>query len=60
MKQHYDKKTVERKFHPRDKVLVLLPIPGSPLQARFSGPYEIEEKIGDLNYVLRTPDRRKH
>ena len=60
MKQHYDKKTVERKFQPGDKVLVLLPIPGSPLQARFSGPYEVEEKIGDLNYVLRTPDRRKH
>jgi len=49
------------KFNLGDKVLVLLPIPGHPLQAvvHYSGPYAIEEKVNDLNYVVQTPKRRK-
>jgi len=43
MKGWYDRKTESRVFHPGDKVLVLLPIPGSYLQARFSGPYFIQK-----------------
>ena len=35
----------ERVFAPGDKVLVLLPIPGSSLQARFSGPYFVQKKV---------------
>ncbi len=42
MKQQYDKNAVERKFQPGDKVLVLLPVLGSSLSARFSGPYVVE------------------
>ncbi len=38
MKRQYDKNAVERKFQPGDKVLVLLPVLGSSLSARFSGP----------------------
>ena len=48
-----------RVFKPGDKVLVFLPIPGHPLQARYFGPYEIESKISDVNYVVKTPGRRK-
>ena len=59
MKDNYDKKTVKRSFVPGDKVLALLPIPGRPLQARYFGPYVIDKKVSDLNYVLKTPDRRK-
>ena len=36
MKTRYNK-TVSWKFEPSDKVLVLLPIPGKPLQARYLG-----------------------
>jgi hypothetical protein len=59
MKTWYDKKARERVFDPGDKVLVLLPIQGEPLRAKFSGPYTIESKVNDLNYVVLTPDRRK-
>ena len=40
-------------------VLVLLPLIGKPLQAKFFGPYVIERRIGEVDYVVRTPDRRK-
>ena len=59
MKARYDKRSVERKFSPGEKVLALLPIPGRPLQARYFGPYEVERKVSDLNYILITPDQRK-
>uniref|UniRef100_A0A673Y3Q0 ribonuclease H n=1 Tax=Salmo trutta TaxID=8032 RepID=A0A673Y3Q0_SALTR len=59
MKLHYDKKAVGRSFAPGDQVLVLLPIPGSSLSARFSGPYLVEKKLSDTNYVIKTPDRRR-
>lgn len=47
-----------REFLPGDKVLVLLPIPGSCLQARYSGPYLVQQKVGDRDYPVATPDRR--
>ncbi|KAK0040803.1 Retrovirus-related Pol polyprotein from transposon 17.6 [Biomphalaria pfeifferi] len=59
MKRWYDRKARVREFSPGDKVLVFLPIPGQPLQARYFGPYEIETKSSDLNYTIKTPDRRK-
>ena len=43
-----------------DKVLALLPIPGRPLQARYFGPYTIDKKTSDLNYIINTPGRRKN
>ena len=59
MKIRYDLTTKEREFNPGDKVLVLLPIFGNPLQARHHGLYVIEKRISDLNYIIHTPDRRK-
>ena len=53
MKTWYDKKSRET------KVLVLLPIPVEPLRAKFSGPYAIDKKVGDVDYIVCTPDRRK-
>ena len=38
---------------------MLLPIPGEPLRAKFSGPYMVERKLGKETYLVRTPDRRK-
>lgn len=59
MKSRYDKKSVARSFQPGDSVLVLLPVPSSPMHARFSGPYVIEKKLSDTNYAVLTPDRRR-
>ena len=36
-----------------------MPIPGRPLQARYFGPYTVEKKASDLNYIITTPDRHK-
>ena len=36
-----------------------LPVPGDPLHAKFMGPYTIEKKVNETNYVINTPDRRK-
>ena len=59
MKTWYDRNTVQREFQVGDKVLAMLPIPGSPLKARFYGPYVVSRRVGDLDYELLTPGRRK-
>nr|XP_054769552.1 uncharacterized protein LOC129277391 [Lytechinus pictus] len=59
MKAEADKNAKERSFKPGDKVLVLLPLQGEPLKARFNGPYIVKKKLNDVNYVISTPDQRK-
>ena len=59
MKAMYDFKSKSRQFHKGDSVLVFLPVPGDPLHAKFMGPYTIEKKVNETNYVINTPDRRK-
>ena len=55
MKTWYDQKTRKLSFQPGDRVLALLPVHGSPLEARYCGPYTVQEKRSDVN----TPERRK-
>lgn len=50
---------MSRSFSVGDKVLVLLPIPGSALSARFAGPYEVVGKRSDTDYIIKTPDRKR-
>ncbi|XP_076059649.1 uncharacterized protein LOC143036286 [Oratosquilla oratoria] len=59
MKLHYDRKAKVREFNPGDSVLALLPFQGNPLRAKFSGPYEVVKRVGELNYIVATPDRRR-
>lgn len=59
MKKRFDKKAVVRHFKPGDEVLMLLPTFGSALSARFSGPYVVEKKVSDTNYVILTPELRR-
>jgi len=58
-KQWYDKRARQRSFVPGQKVLALLPLPGKHLQAKYFGPYVIEQQLGPVDYVIATPDRRK-
>ncbi len=55
MKCHFDHKSVQRCFKEGDQVLVLLPIVGSAL----SGPYEVQRKLSNTDYVICTPDRKR-
>ncbi|XP_072182172.1 uncharacterized protein [Diadema setosum] len=59
MKEIFDRKAKSRVFEVGDKVLVLLPLPGDALKAKFSGPYVVERKLGKETYVVSMPDRRK-
>ena len=47
VKTRFDKHAKNGEFSPRDKVLVLLPGPGSSLQAGYSGPYIVKSTSGD-------------
>ena len=59
MKTWYDKRAREQQFSTGDEVLLLLPIPGSPLQAKFTGPYTVVKRLNSVDYLISTPDRRK-
>lgn len=59
MKQWYDRKTQWREFQVGEEVLVLLPMQGQPLAAKYSGPYVVERRVGETDYLVKTPDRRK-
>ncbi|XP_039894583.1 uncharacterized protein LOC120737796, partial [Simochromis diagramma] len=59
MKSWYDKKAIPRSFNPGDKVLVLLPTASSALSSRFCGPYQVDKKVNDTDYVIKTPDRKR-
>jgi len=59
MKLWYDLKGRARTFQPGDQVQILLPLHGQPLQARYCGPYTVEQKVSEVDYVIKTPDRWK-
>ena len=59
MKILYDKKSQNHVFKPGDKVLVFLPFWGNTLQASYHGPYKVFKRIGDMAYIIETPNRRK-
>ncbi len=59
MKRLFDKNARARSFKSVDKVLMLLPIPGSALQACYSGPYVIKEKANDCDYIVVTSRSRR-
>lgn len=53
MKQRFCHAAVTRNIQPGDKVLVLLPLLGSALSARFMGPYKILERLSDIGYLIK-------
>jgi transposase InsO family protein len=59
MKRLYDRISEQRTFSPGDQVLALLPLVGSPFQAKFTGPHTVVKKVSDQNYLIATPLRRK-
>ena len=59
MKTWYDQKARDRVFKCGDKVLVLLPVHGSPLQVRYCGPFTVDKKVNSVDYIISTPGRHK-
>ena len=59
MKVWYDRKARNRFFAPGDRVLILLPVPGQSLSVKYFGPYKIDSGVNEVNYVVKTLDRRK-
>lgn len=59
IKSNYDLKAKAREFHEGDKVLAYFPISGSPLSAKYHGPYTVKRKVDEFNYIINTTDHRK-
>ena len=59
MKKLYDHCTERHEFNPGSQVLALMPVDGSPFQAKYAGPYTIVQRNSDLNYIIAMPGRRK-
>ena len=59
MKTWYDKDAKNKLFSPGERVSVLFSILGNPLQARDHGSYTVESKVSEVDYIVKTPDRRK-
>lgn len=55
MKCWFGRNAKNRVFRLGDKVLELLPLPGCSLQARYSGPKVVKEKVGNRDYIFATP-----
>jgi hypothetical protein len=58
-KAWYDKKATARAFEEGQEVLALLPLRKNPLQAKYFGPYKILERLGPVDYLIDTPNRKK-
>ncbi|CAM4556526.1 unnamed protein product, partial [Lepidochelys olivacea] len=56
---YYNCQATTRKFQVGDRLLVLIPTAESKLLARWQGPYEIIEAIGEVDYKVRQPGHRK-
>ena len=60
MKIWYEHKAKDRKYSHGDKVMALLPEPHKNLLAQYSEPYTILQKVGNLDYIISTPHRRRY
>lgn len=58
-KTWYDRNARVRDFDEGDQVLVLLPVSGKPLLAKYQGSYKIVRKLGPVDYLVAMPDKRK-
>jgi hypothetical protein len=58
-KQLYDKQSRAVSFEEGEKVLLLIPLVGKPLQTKYCGPYVVVRRLGPVDYLVSTPDRRK-
>jgi hypothetical protein len=58
-KTWYDKSARSREYSIGQKVLMLMPCLDRPLHAKYFGPYTVTQRLGRVDYIVQTPDRRK-
>ncbi|GBL94043.1 Retrovirus-related Pol polyprotein from transposon 412 [Araneus ventricosus] len=58
-KQWYDRDTIERKFKPGDKVLVMATVKPNKLAVSWMGPGTVVSQISETNYIVSLPNRRE-
>jgi serine protease inhibitor ecotin len=58
-KEWYDRCAKVVDFEVGQQVLLFLPLIGKPLEAKYAGPYVVLDKLGPVDYLVATPDRRK-
>ncbi|KAK7101354.1 hypothetical protein V1264_024145 [Littorina saxatilis] len=58
-KHYYDRKAVNRKFTPGNKVLILLPTDHNKLLMQWKGPYEVEAVVGINDYKVNVCKKSK-
>ena len=54
----YNRNAQVREFRPGDRVMVLVPTSECKFLAKWHGPYEVLERVGQVNYKVRQPGRR--
>uniref|UniRef100_A0A8C5Q151 ribonuclease H n=1 Tax=Leptobrachium leishanense TaxID=445787 RepID=A0A8C5Q151_9ANUR len=55
----YNRDARVRIFSPGDRVLVLVPTVESKFLAKWQGPFEVIERVGEVNYKIHQPGKRK-
>ncbi|GFO35039.1 Zinc finger protein [Plakobranchus ocellatus] len=58
-KTHFDKRAKARSFDVGDKTLILLPTKSNKLQLKWQGPFHVEKKVGDNNYIIDVNGRKR-
>ncbi|KAK7094801.1 hypothetical protein V1264_006302 [Littorina saxatilis] len=58
-KHYYDRKAVNRKFTPGNKVLILLPTDHNKLLMQWEGPYEVEAVVGINDFEVNVGKKSK-
>ena len=59
MEKHYNKNAQDREYKVGEQVLVFLPEGAGKLDSKWQGPYTVTQKIGEVNYQIYMPDKRK-
>lgn len=57
-KTWYNKRARNRTLEPGDKVLIFLPIQGSPMLAKYHRPYEVAARLGEVESSLEIEEKR--
>jgi hypothetical protein len=58
-KKYYDRSIKQRAFKEGDKVLILLPTDSNKLKMAWKGPYEVLDRVGQVDYGISIRGKRR-